>query len=128
MKNLTLSFGLLFLRHIGLFPNFAFSVVLGEILLPKGACRPWDHFRFFGKTLLCILNYQVLPSLGFWTNQPLSSGLLFLKHIGLFPNFAFSAVFGETLLPKGAYRPWNNFQCLVKNVKLTGDLPVTSWF
>ena len=43
--------------------NFAFSVVSGETLLPKGAYRPWDHFRFFGKTLLCMLNY--LSSLGF---------------------------------------------------------------
>ena len=33
------------------FLNFAFTVVLGETLLPKGAYRPWDHFRFFGKTL-----------------------------------------------------------------------------
>ena len=61
--NQPLSLGLLFLRHIGLFSNFAFSVVFGETLLPKGAYRPWDHFRFFGKTLLCIVNY--LSSLGF---------------------------------------------------------------
>ena len=61
--NQPLSFGLLFLRHLGLFPNFAFSVVFGETLLPKGVYRPWDHFRFLGKTLLCMVNY--LSSLGF---------------------------------------------------------------
>ena len=43
--------------------NFAFSFVFGGTLLPKGAYRPWDHFRFFGKTLLCIVNS--LSSLGF---------------------------------------------------------------
>ena len=37
----------------------------------------------------------------FFFNQPFSLGLLFLRHIGLFWNFAFSVVFGATLLPKG---------------------------
>ena len=55
------------------------------------------------------------------TNQPLSFGLLFLKHIGLFPNFAFSAVLGETLLPKGAYRPWDHFRFFIKNPKWSQD-------
>ena len=58
-----MSFGLLFFRHIGILSNFAFSVVFGETLLPKGAYRPQDHFRFFGKALLCMVNY--LSSLGF---------------------------------------------------------------
>ena len=66
-----LSSGLLFFEHIGLFfSNFAFSVDFGRTLVPKGAYRPWDHFRFFGKTLLCIVNY--LSNLGF------SGFLLFL--------------------------------------------------
>ena len=51
----------------------------------------------------------------FGTNQPLSFELLFLRHIGLFPNFVFSVVVGETLLPKGAYRPWDHFMFLVKH-------------
>ena len=39
-------------------------------------------------------------------NQPLGFGLLFLRRIRLlFSSFAISVVFGETLLPKGAYRP-----------------------
>ena len=59
-----MSFGLLFFRHIGLFPNFAFSVVFGKTLLPKGAYRLWDFFCVLGKTLLCMANY--LSSLGFW--------------------------------------------------------------
>ena len=56
-------FGLRFLSHIGLFSNFAFSVVFGETLLPKGAYRPWDHFSLVGKTLLGIVNY--LQNIGF---------------------------------------------------------------
>ena len=44
------------------FSNFAFTVVLGETILPKGAYRPWNHFSFFGETVLCIVNY--LSSLG----------------------------------------------------------------
>ena len=52
-----------FETHRPFFSSFAFSVVFGETLLPKGAYRPWDHFRVFGKTLLCIINY--LLGLGF---------------------------------------------------------------
>ena len=62
-ENLTLSFGLLFLRHIGLFLNFAFSVVLGETLLPKGAYRPWDLFSFLVKKAKHIVNHK--SNLGF---------------------------------------------------------------
>ena len=65
LTNQPLSSGLLFLKHIGPFfsSRFSFSVVSGETLLPKGAYRPWNHFSFLGKTLLCIIN--CLSSLGF---------------------------------------------------------------
>ena len=61
--NPSLSCGLLFLKHLGLFSNFAFSGVFGEALLSKGVYRPWDYFILLGKTLLCMINY--LSSHGF---------------------------------------------------------------
>ena len=57
-----------------------------------------------------------------------SSGLLFLRHIGLFPNFAFRVVLGETLLPKCAYRHWDHFRFLVKKVKIHSKSQVKLWF
>ena len=60
-----------------------------------------------------IWNGQYLS--GFVTSPPFSFGMLFSRHIGLFSNFTLFAVLGETLLPKGTYRPWDDFQLLVKN-------------
>ena len=51
--------------------------------------------------------------------------LLFLRHRGLFLNFSFFRVFGKTLIPKGAYRPWDHFRFLVKN-DFGDKLPVKS--
>ena len=39
---------------------------------------------------------------------------IFETYRPFFSNLAFSVVFGETLLPKCAYRPWDHFRFLVK--------------
>ena len=47
--NSALEFGAAVRKIYILFPNFVFSFVLGETLLPKYAYRPWDHFSVFVK-------------------------------------------------------------------------------
>ena len=51
-----------------------------------------------------------------WTDQPSGFRPLFLRHMGLFPDFVFFRVGGELFVPKGAHRPWDHFQFFVKHV------------
>ena len=61
-------------------------------------------------------------------SAPASFGCQFLSHMDLFPVFAFLVVLGETLIPEGAYRPWEHLICFIQNVKLAIEFPVKSWF
>ena len=52
---------------------------------------------------------QVYVIYAFLINQSLNFGLLFLRDLGLLANFTFFLSFGESLIPKGAYRAWDHF-------------------
>ena len=45
-----------------------------------------------------------------------------------FSNFVSYVVFGETLIPKGAHRPWNHFLIVSASAKLAYKLLVKSCF
>ena len=49
-KNRTLSFRLLFVRHIGLFFELSFFLYFGRTLIPECVYRPCDHLRLLVKT------------------------------------------------------------------------------
>ena len=56
LTNQPLSFGLLVFGDKP-FSDWAVFVVLGKMLIPKGAYRPWNHFRLLvDKTLLFVVH------------------------------------------------------------------------
>ena len=59
------------------------------------------YLILYAKYIILYVKYIIFA---FGTSQPLSFGLPFLRTIyAFFSNLAFSVVFGEALLPKGAY-------------------------
>ena len=59
------------------------------------------------------MNLQITNK-NFSEKSAFESGLLFLEETVLFSNLSFWAVFGRTLIPECAYRPYDHFHFLVK--------------
>ena len=73
--------------------------------------------------------YSILTFLhhvSFFLNHTSSFRLLFLRDIVPSPNLSFFLVFGRTLIPECAYRPWDHLRILVKKIK-NGKPQVESW-
>ena len=62
---------------------------------------------------LLDINLQI-PGSNFSENSAFESGLLFLRNIAILSNLPFFFVFGRTLIPECAYRPYDHFHTWVK--------------